>query len=128
MNSYELIMIFDPAAGEEKIGAFVARIEEKVKAAKGEVEKTEKWGVRKLASMMKKAKRLINGYYVLIRFSSPSSLPAELKSFLKVSENVIRYFLSRAVEIPPAMERVESKPVEAVNVGDIQGAETVGKP
>ena len=50
------------------------------------------------------------------------------QDILKVSENVIRYFLSRAVEIPPAVERVESKPVEALNVGDIQGAETVGKP
>ncbi len=128
MNSYELIMIFDPAQGEEKIGAFVSKIEDKIKAGKGEVAKTEKWGVRKLASMMKKAKRLINGYYVLIRFSSPSSIPAELKSFLKVSESVIRYFLSRAVEIPLEEEKPESKPMEAVVVGEIQGGDTGGKP
>ena len=127
MNSYELTMIFDPAQGEEKIAAFVTKIEEKIKAAKGELTKTEKWGVRKLASMMRKAKRVVNGYYVLVRFDSPSSFPAELKAFLKVSENVIRYFLTRAVEMPLEEEKPKEQPLEAVVVGEIQGGETGGK-
>jgi ribosomal protein S6 len=121
-------MIFDPALGEEKIGAFVSKIEDKIKSNKGEVSKTEKWGVRKLASMMKKAKRLVNGYYVLIRFSSPGSVPAELKSFLKVSEIVVRYFLTRAVEVPLKEEKPEGKPIEAVVVGEIQGGDAGGQP
>jgi small subunit ribosomal protein S6 len=128
LNSYELTMIFDPAQGEEKIGAFVAKIEDKIKSGKGEVERTEKSGVRKLASMVRKAKRLMNGYYVLVRFSGPGTLPAELKAFLKVSESVIRYLLTRAVEMPLEEEKPKEQPLEAVVVGEIQGGETGGKP
>ncbi len=131
MNSYELILIFDPALGEDKIAAMVGKVEDKIKSLKGEITKTEKWGLRRLASMMKKAKKVTQAYYVLVRFDSPPGVPAELKAYLKVTENVIRYFVSKAVELPPAPERTEAKPLEAVNVGEIKSSEEaaeVGKP
>lgn len=128
MNAYELILIFDPGMGEDKIGTAVAKIEDKIKAGKGEIARTEKWGIKKLASMMKKAKKLTQGYYILIRFSAPSSVPGELKSYLKVTESIVRYFISRAVEVPVVEEKVESKTLEAVNVGEIQEERQVGKP
>lgn len=121
MNSYELILLFDPALGEDKIRQVVAKIEDKIKSLGGEVEKTEEWGAKKLASRVRKAKRLTQGYYVLIRWRGSPSLPAELGAFLRVTENVIRYFISRAVEAPPpAEERIEGVPLEAVNVGEIK--------
>src|SRR3989338_4096678 len=67
MNNYELILIFDPNFGEEKTGAMVGKVEEKIKALGGEIEKVDKWGVRRLASMMKKAKAMTQGCYVLVR-------------------------------------------------------------
>lgn len=129
MNPYELIMIFDPGQGEEKIGQFVTKIEEKIKGSGGEVEKIEKWGTRRLASMLKKAKSLTQGYYVLMRFKSPSSVPAELRAYLMVSENVVRYFLSRAVApeaVASEKKEIAGTPIEAVSVGEIKG-EPLGK-
>jgi small subunit ribosomal protein S6 len=114
-------MIFDSGQGEEKIGQFVTKIEDKIKGSGGEVEKVEKWGTRRLASVIKKAKSLTQGYYVLVRFKGPSPAPAELRAYLKVSESVVRYFLSRAV----APEAVVSA-IEAVSVGEIKG-EPLGK-
>lgn len=131
MNSYELILIFDPVLGEDKIGVMVTKIEDRIKALKGEVTKTEKWGLRRLASMMRKARKVTQAYYVLIRFDSPPSVPAEIKANLKVTENIIRYFISKAVELPPPPIRTEAKPLEAVNVGDIKPSDVeavVGKP
>ncbi len=132
MNNYELILIFDPNLGEEKTGSFVGKIEEKIKSLGGEVEKTEKWGSRRLASMIKKAKTMTQGYYVLIRFKAPANTPAELRALLKVSEQVIRYFLSKAVvvleghvnrrEVPGA-----ARVTEAVEVGEIKG-KPLGEP
>lgn len=131
MNNYELIMIFDPNLGEEKTGAFVAKIEEKIKSLGGEVEKTEKWGTRRLASMIKKAKTMTQGYYVLVRFKSPPAAPAELRALLKVSEHVIRYFLSRAVVVLEGhvgrREAPGARVAEAVEVGEIKG-KPLGEP
>ena len=123
MNPYELILLFDSAMGEDKIGVISAKVEDKIKTLGGEVSKTEKWGTRKLASMVRKAKNLTQAYYILMRFNAPAGLPASLNSYLKVSEHIVRHFISRAVELPPAEERIEGRPLDAVNVGEISPPE-----
>lgn len=123
MNGYELILLFDPALGEEKISALLTKIEDKIKAGKGEVDKTEKWGAKRLASMIKKAPKLTQAFYVLIRFRSPSNLPAELKAYLKVTENVIRHFISKAVETAEVTtEKIEisGTPIEGAPLGELK--------
>ena len=117
MQGYELILLFDPNLGEEKIGQFGGKVEEKIKGWGGTVDKTEKWGARRLASMIRKAKKLTQAYYVLIRFQSASSVPAELRAFLKVSESVVRYFLSLA----EAIETISETPAAATEVPEIKG-------
>jgi small subunit ribosomal protein S6 len=114
----------DPGMGEEKVSQVVAKIEERIKGLGGEIEKTEKWGVKRLASMMKKAKTLTQGVYTMIRFNSAPSVPAEIKAYLKVNENVIRSFLSRAViieEAPTDRREIAGAPLDAVAVGEIKG-------
>jgi small subunit ribosomal protein S6 len=126
LNSYELMLIFDPNLGEEKIGAMVSKIEGKITSLKGEVEKTDKWGTRPLASTMSRAKKLKQGYYVVIYFKGKTSLPGGLQSYLKVTENIVRYSIVRAVERPPA--EIKGAPlggegeIEAVNIGEITEA------
>jgi len=125
LNPYELIMIMDAALGEDKASQVVTKVEEKIKALGGEVEKTEKWGTKRLASMIRKAKTLTQGYYVMIKFNSAPSLPAEIQAYLKVNESVIRYFLSRAVIAadiaPPERKGIPGAPLEAISVGEIKG-------
>ena len=53
MNPYELMIVFDPNLGEDKIDVILGKIEAKIKGAGGEVTKTDKWGTRRLASEMK---------------------------------------------------------------------------
>ncbi|MFA5034728.1 MAG: 30S ribosomal protein S6 [Candidatus Margulisiibacteriota bacterium] len=124
MKAYELILIMDPILGEEKIGQIIDKVSEKIKTLKGEVDSVEKWGVRRLNAVFKKAKRQANGFYVLIRLKGPSNLPAEVKALLKVSENVTRYFLTNAfvqTEAPVEKKEIAGTPLEAVNVGEIKG-------
>jgi len=131
LNQYELIMLFDPALGEEKILQLTTKVEDKIKSLGGALEKTEKWGMKKLNSMIRKAKRLTHAYYMMIKFSSPSNVPAEVQAMLKVTENVARYFVSKAVENiieePTEKKEVVGKPLEAVSVGEIKG-EPLGEP
>ncbi|MDD4179773.1 MAG: 30S ribosomal protein S6 [Candidatus Margulisbacteria bacterium] len=130
MNQYELILIFDPKMGEDKIDHFVTKVGEKIKGWGGEVEGVEKWGAKRLASIMSKAKTLQQGFYVLVRFKSPANVPGEVKAFLKVSESVVRSFLSRAVAaetVTSEKSEIAGKPLDAVSVGEIKG-EPLGKP
>ncbi len=132
MNSYELMLLFDPNLGEEKIGGIVSKIEGKVKSLGGELEKTDKWGIRKLPSRIKKAKKLTQAYYVVIYFKGKTSLPGDLQSYLKVTENIIRYSILHGVAKPEA--EIAGKPleakeeVEAVHIGEIKEAgESLGE-
>lgn len=96
MNDYELILLFDPNLGEEKIKQLVSKVEEKIKDLGGMVEKVDFWGSRKLASRVRKAKWMTNGYYVLLLFKGKSDLPSGLCNYLRVTENIIRYYIARA--------------------------------
>ncbi len=124
MNSYELILLFDPNLGEEKIEEDVSKVENRIKSHGGEILKIEKWGSRRLASTIEKARKLKHAYYVILYFQSEPSLPGELQKYLKVSEKIIRYSLIRAEEKPlpeiegtPLEEKVET---EAFDVGEIK--------
>ncbi|PIS31653.1 30S ribosomal protein S6 [Candidatus Saganbacteria bacterium CG08_land_8_20_14_0_20_45_16] len=125
MNSYELTLILDPVLGEERINAVLTKVEDKIKEIGGEVKKTDKWGLRKLASIFRKTKKLSQAYYVLIFFEAASSLPAALLSYLKVNENILRYSVFRVVESATAgLENKSTKEeplAEAVSVGEIKG-------
>lgn len=118
MCDYELILLFDPSLGEEKIDQLLARIGDKIKGQGGEVGSVEKWGTKRLASMLKKAKSLTQAYYVLVRFRSAPSLPAELRGFLKVNENVVRYFISRAVVVEAPSEVVAVREIKGEPLGE----------
>jgi len=127
--SYELILLFDPDLGEEKIDGILSKIEGRIKNLGGELEKMDKWGIRKLASMMSRAKKLQQAYYVVIYFKAETSLPGELQNYLKVSENIVRYTICRAVAKPLAEiagTALESKEeIKAVDIGEI--GETPGE-
>jgi small subunit ribosomal protein S6 len=114
LTSYELMLLIDPGLGEEKTEALLTKVANKIKTLGGEIEKTDKWGTKKLASIVHRAKKLTSAYYVVIYFKSATSLPAELRNFLKVTEEVVRSSIMHAVEktLEPA--------VEAVNVGEIK--------
>jgi small subunit ribosomal protein S6 len=118
------MMIFDPSLGDDKINAVATKVADKIKSLGGEVEKMDKWGVRKLASNMSNAPKLHSGYYIVAYFKAPTSVPPQLQKFLKVEEAIVRYGLVRAEEKPP--EAISGKPVkteekiEAVVVGEIQ--------
>lgn len=132
MNRYEMMLLIDPNLGDEKIAELITKIEDKVKSWGGEIEKTEKWGIRRLASKALNAKRLTQAFYAMVFFKAEPTVPEKLRGFLKVTETVVRYQIGRTVVIPqpqrrdvPTAEKKEAA-VEAVFVGEIQG-EALGK-
>ena len=112
MKPYEAILIFNPAVTEDRIDASISKFEKKIKDSGGTDLITAKWGSKKLASTIKKAKKATEGYYVLINFNGEGRTPNELKSLLNVSEEIIRYSVicSKPAQAEPKEEIVEIEP------------------
>ena len=91
---YELLYVLNPEIGEEKLEAVTARFEQLI-ADNGTVDDVDVWGRRHLAYEIND---LTEGYYVLVHFSSDPEFPLELERQLKISEDVIRYLVTRVGE------------------------------
>lgn len=126
MSQYELTLLFDPNLGEEKISAIVTKIEDKIKSLSAEIEKIDKWGVRRLASIIQKGRKISQAYYIIVYFKGEPAVAPALAGYLKVTENILRYMISKAVPKAPEPPKKEVVPevkveVEAVDVGEIAG-------
>ena len=92
MNKYEMIYILDATVTDEKREALMAKIENVVVKNGGNVEKTEKWGVKKLAYPIDYK---TEGYYVYMAFEGDSDLVQEMKRVIGIAENVIRRLITK---------------------------------
>ena len=88
MNKYEVLYILDAKLGDEAIDAQIEKYKTLVTSSGGEVEKADKWGVKKLAYPIEKK---TEGFYVLMNFTAKSELPAEMERQMKISDEVMRY-------------------------------------
>jgi small subunit ribosomal protein S6 len=86
---YDLIFICRPATPEEEINKIVTTLEHSAVEHGGKVEKTEKWGTRRLAYRVSKHRE---GFFVyMVLRSAQNDIIKELERRLKVSDAVIKY-------------------------------------
>lgn len=87
---YDLIFICRPTTPEEEINKIVTTLENSAGEHGGEIEKTERWGTRRLAYRVLKHRE---GFfvYMAVRTSAQTDLIKELERRLKVSDAVIKY-------------------------------------
>ncbi len=90
MNSYELLYIIDNDLSDEGKEAIVNKINAVVTDNGGTVDGIDKWGTRKLAYAINYK---TEGYYVLVNFSAPATLPDEVERVLRITDGVIRFMV-----------------------------------
>ena len=90
MNKYEALYILDSKLSEETTEAQIEKYKALITSSGGEVEKIDKWGLKKFAYEIEKK---TEGFYVLMNFTAPSSLPLELERQMKISDEVIRVMI-----------------------------------
>ena len=88
MRMYETIIIVQPDLGDEELKAVSAKVQDVISTMKGEFQRLEDWGVRKLAYPINKVTR---GRYYYLRFDGDAPLIAELERRLRLDEKVVRY-------------------------------------
>ena len=102
MKDYEVMMIIDPRITDEKVEQVIAKVGKRLEGSGGQVEKVNKMGKRPLSCTLRKYKRITEGNYVLLNFKGESGSPADLNSFLRISEDILRYTINVATANPAA--------------------------
>ncbi len=85
---YESVVILNAALEDEQIEFSLSRIQETITTHGGEVIDIDKWGRKRLAYPINKAK---SGYYTIFRFTSTPELISTLERNYRLDENIIRY-------------------------------------
>jgi small subunit ribosomal protein S6 len=78
------------AALDDEAKDVVMETVESIIADGGEVVKTDRVGLKKLAYPIRKKNE---GYYVLVEFKAPADLPKELDRRLRISDDVVRHLI-----------------------------------
>ena len=92
MAEYESMLLANPELDEEGVDALKSRLEAVIAEGKGEVQKWEVWGRRKLAYSIKKQTEAI---YLLLHLKGGPEVVNMLKKSLKLDENFLRYMFIR---------------------------------
>ena len=95
MRIYEELFIVRPDAPEEEIDQLIEQLTTSIANQGGNVDKSDKWGVRKLAYRVQKRNE---GFYVLLQFTANPDTVKELERRLRVSDMVMKFITVRIDE------------------------------
>jgi small subunit ribosomal protein S6 len=95
MRIYEELFIVRPDAPEEEIDQLIEQLTTLIAGQGGNVDKSDKWGVRKLAYRVQKR---TEGFYVLLQFTAEPEAVKELERRLRVSDLVMKFLTVRIDE------------------------------
>jgi small subunit ribosomal protein S6 len=111
MRRYELMLVLRPDAPEERAAAVIDRTTRHVVTSGGQIVKVAPWGRRRLAYPID---RYREGSYHIVVFESPAEAIAELERSLQITEDVLRYLVTRTVK--PVKVRRDATGVEVEDV------------
>ncbi|WP_018750424.1 30S ribosomal protein S6 [Paenibacillus sanguinis] len=93
MRKYEVMYIIRPDVEQEAVQAIVEKFQGIIQNG-GEITKHDLMGKRRLAYEINKIR---DGIYVLVNFTATPEVVAELERILKISDEVIRYLITKDV-------------------------------
>jgi small subunit ribosomal protein S6 len=85
---YENVAIINAALEDEQIEQTISIIQESIKNYGGEITDLERWGRKRLAYSINKAK---SGYYLITRFTASTEMISQFERSLRLDENVLRF-------------------------------------
>jgi small subunit ribosomal protein S6 len=95
MRIYEELFIVRPDATDEEIDPLVEQLKNVIAHAGGTLDKTEKWGVRKLAYRLLK---YTEAQYILLQFTAEPETVKEVERRLRVADLVLKFLTVRIDE------------------------------
>jgi small subunit ribosomal protein S6 len=103
MRIYEELFIVRPDATDEEVDPLIDQLKGVIAHTGGTVDKTEKWGVRKLAYRVLKYNE---AQYILLQFSAQPETVKEVERRLRVADLVMKFL---TVRIDEKLKRIEKR-------------------
>jgi small subunit ribosomal protein S6 len=113
VRRYELMLIIRPDAPDEKAAAVIDRTTRYVVASGGQIVKVAPWGRRRLAYPIDRHRE---GSYHIVVFESPAEAILELERSLQITEEVLRYLVTRSEK--PVKARRDAAAVDGSEEGE----------
>lgn len=95
MNKYELAVIVNAKIEDDERAAVVDKCKALIERFGGTITEVDEWGKKRLAYEVQKMKE---AFYYFIRFDAESTVPGEIESRIRITDNVIRYVCVRQNE------------------------------
>ncbi len=92
MRRYELMLVFNPDAPDDRTAAIIDRTTRQITADGGQIVKVAPWGRRRLAYAIGRHRE---GAYHIVVFEAPTTTIAELERGLLITEEVLRHLVVR---------------------------------
>ena len=103
MRIYEELFIVRPDATDEEVDPLIEQLKGVITKAGGSLDKTEKWGVRRLAYRVLKHEE---GQYILLEFKAGAEVVKEVERRLRVADLVLKFL---TVRIDEKLKRIEKR-------------------
>ncbi|MDR0696992.1 MAG: 30S ribosomal protein S6 [Christensenellaceae bacterium] len=91
MTKYQLLYIIDASLEKEARQAIVDKYTELITSLGGSITKTDQWDKRTLAYPIN---RKTEGFYVLVLFEGPSTIPLEVNRQMRISDVILRQLIT----------------------------------
>ena len=88
MRRYETIIIIRPNASEDDITGIIDRTQGIIEASGGSIVNVDKWGLKKLAYLIKKEQQ---GYYVFIEYAGLPEAVSEMERIYRIDDRVLKF-------------------------------------
>lgn len=92
MTKYEMLYILDASLSDEAKDGIIKKIEDLVTKNGGVIEKTDRWGLKKLQYPINYKSE---GYYVLTTFEAEKTLVVEIKRIVGITDGIIRRLITK---------------------------------
>ena len=92
MTKYEMLYILDANLSDDAKEAIITTFEDLITKNGGLVEKTDRWGMKKLQYPINYKSE---GYYVLMTFEAEKTIVVELKRIAGITDGVIRRLITK---------------------------------
>ncbi len=116
MRRYELMLVLRPDAPDERAAAVIDRTTRYVVAEGGQIVKVAPWGRRRLAYPID---RYREGSYHIVVFEAPAEAIVELERSLQITEEVLRYLVTRTIKpIKARRDAAGGSDIDDIDVDD----------
>lgn len=119
---YESVVIINAALEDDKIEEVIKKIHTTLTDGGAEITDEERWGRKRLAYPIRKAK---TGYYLVTRFTAEPSFIAKLDRFYRLEENIFRSLI--VVLDKEALKYIAQKKAEAEKEATVTVTENVAE-